>query len=260
MNKYILTCVLLLNLLHTGTAQTQPHHPDEWWPLGVNEYSGTTGYGNAWLRFINGKPVVQPAALNMNFEASAAVAADGAGKLLFYSNGCEIRTADGELMPNGEGLNPGELHDWVCGVTGYTAPRNMTALPWPGHPSRWVLLHLGGAYHPSHKMLYGPLYLTVIDMAANGGKGAVVSKNEVIATGNLEPFSIVRHGNGRNWWVVTPEYHTNRYQIRLLSPQGLGAPVVQSIGPVIGCRRIGVFARWFQICPYQQLQSGRNGF
>jgi hypothetical protein len=217
----------------------QAHYPDEWWAVGSNEYSGTPGYGNAWLHFQNGIPSVQPANLNMNFEAAMAVASDTLGNLLFYSNGCEIRGADGQLLENGAGLNPGELHDWVCGQVGYTAPRSMTALPVPGNPSKWVLLHLGGNYDPSRKMVFGPLYLTEIDMAFNGGQGAVTHKNVVVSSSDLEPFAIVRHGNGRDWWVVMPEYGTNRYQIRLLSPQGLSAAPVQALGPAIGCRRVG---------------------
>jgi hypothetical protein len=217
----------------------QAHYPDEWWPVGINEYPGTPGYGNAWLRFQNGAPSVQPANLNMNFEAAVAVASDTLGHVLFYSNGCEVRGADGLTIENGEGLNPGSLHDWVCNEVGYTAPRSMTALPIPGNPSRWVILHLGGKYNPVRKMVYGPLYLTEVDMAANNGKGAVIDKNAAIADGDLEPFAIVRHGNGRDWWVVLPEYGTNLYQIRLLSPQGLSAVTVQTIGPAIGCHRVG---------------------
>ncbi|MCS7037563.1 MAG: T9SS type A sorting domain-containing protein [Saprospiraceae bacterium] len=236
-----ITCCLPLwaALLAALPALSQPHYPDEWWPIGVNEYPGVSGYGNAWIRFRNGVPSVQLAQLNMNFEAAVAVGADTLGNVLFYSNGCEIRGADGQLLENGAGLNPGPLHDWTCGKVGYTAPRSMTALPMPGHPSRWALLHLGGDYHPSRKMVYGPLYLTEIDMAAHGGRGAVTSKNAVVAQGDLEPFAIVRHGNGRDWWVVLPEYGTNRYRIWLLSPQGLALHAVQSIGPPIGCRRTG---------------------
>jgi hypothetical protein len=239
MNKHTILLASLTAFVCAATLRAQSHYPDEWWPVGVNEYPGAPGYGNAWLHFENGLPSVQPADLNMNFEAAVAVASDTLGNVLFYSNGCEVRGADGLLLENGEGLNPGPLHDWVCDKAGYTAPRSMTALPLPGHPSRWTILHLGGQYDPSRKMVYGPLYLTEIDMAANSGQGAVTDKNVVVASGDLEPFAIVRHGNGRDWWVVMPEYGTNRYQVRLLSPQGLSAGSVQAIGPAIGCRRVG---------------------
>ncbi len=240
MNRLLSILALWLALLlYVGQASAQKHYPDEWWPVGTHEYPDEPGYGNAWVHFENGQPTVVPADLKMNFEAAVAVAVDSLGHVLFYSNGCEIRGADGEVLENGTGLNPGALHDWVCGVVGYTLPRSMTALPLPEHPSRWVLLHLGGEYDPVRKTIYGPLYLSEIDMAANGGRGTVTRKNVVVALGELEPFAIVRHANGRDWWVVLPQRGTNRYQIRLLSPQGLSHPTVQAIGPILNCRRVG---------------------
>jgi hypothetical protein len=142
-------------------------------------------------------------------------------------------------MQQGDGLNPGALHDWVCDEVGYTVPRSMTAIQIPGYSKKWMILHLGGQYDPSRKLIYGPLYLTEVDMAANNGQGAVTQKNQIVSIGDIEPFSIVRHGNGRDWWVVMPEYGTNRYQIRLLSPTGLTLQTTQDIGPTIGCRRVG---------------------
>ena len=239
MNKTILLLACLIASLCCQPLGAQPRYPDERWPIGVNEFPGTSGYGNAWLVFQNGEPTVQPAQLNMNFEAAVAVATDTLGNVLFYSNGCEIRGADGALLENGQGLNPGPLHDWVCGQVGYTAPRSMMALPWPGQHNRWALLHLGGEYDPSRKLVYGPLYLTEVDMAANGGKGSITVKNQPLATGDLEPFAVVRHGNGRDWWIVMPEYGSNWYQVRLLSPAGISPAFVQAIGPKIGCRRVG---------------------
>ncbi len=60
-----------------------------------------------------------------------AVAVDTLSRVLFHSNGCEIRGAHGEVLENDTGLNPGALHEWACGVVGYTLPRSMTALPLP---------------------------------------------------------------------------------------------------------------------------------
>lgn len=229
---------LSLIYLPVNRLLAQLHYPDEWWPIGTTELVGAPGDGNAWLHFHDDTVTIVPADLSMNFESTVAVASDTTGQVLFYSNGCEIRNANGNLLENGEGLHPGELHDWVC-ANGYTVPRGMMALPWPGHSSRWILLHTGGNYDPVRKLTYGPFYYTEIDMSLNGGQGGVVSKNNVLATGDLEPFAVVRHGNGRDWWVVMPDYSTNQYQLWLLTPNGMQLFVTQQIGPAIGCRRVG---------------------
>lgn len=219
-------------------SKSQIHYPDERWPLGTNEFPGTEGSGNAWVHFKADTVEIEEAELNMDFESTVAVANGTDGELLFYSNGCEVRGANGQQLENGQNLNPGMLHDWVCEI-GYTVPRGMMALRMPENPDRWILLHLGGSYDAVRKLIYGPFYFSEIDMAANGGSGAIVSKNNILEEGELEPFAVVRHGNGRDWWVVIPEYGTSNYQIWLLSPQGISQFAQQSIGPAIGCRRVG---------------------
>ncbi|MEZ4958846.1 MAG: T9SS type A sorting domain-containing protein [Saprospiraceae bacterium] len=238
--NHILKLPLCFSLLIScfQSAISQLHYPDERWPIGSNQFPGSDGYGNAWIHFQGDTITIEEAILNMDFESTVAVASNENGELLFYSNGCEIRNANGELMENGEGLNPGPLHDWVCDG-GYTVPKGMLALPLPDSPTKWLLLHTGGKYDPINKLLYGPFYSTEIDMGANNGQGAVVSKNNILSDKEIEPFAVVRHGNGRDWWVVVPEYTTNHYQVWLLDPTGISLQTVQEIGPAIGCRRIG---------------------
>jgi hypothetical protein len=231
--------LLLSGILLCENLCSQIHYPDERWPLGMHEFD-TVGYGNAWLYFHDNTISVIEADLQMNFEAAVAVASDTFGQVLFYSNGCEIRGADGNLLQNGEGLNPGELHDVVCGVTGYIMSRSMMALPLPESNSQWILLHEGGKNDPARKLIYGPLYYTLIDMSLNNGAGGVISKNNVLwdAT-EVEPFAVVRHGNGRDWWLVVPEYSTNHYLSWLLTPQGLISMPMQTAGNSLSCRKVG---------------------
>lgn len=219
---------------------SQHHFPDEWWPVGMHEYPNEPGYGNAWVQFRNDTPTVHTVNLRMNFEAAVAVATDTLGRVLFYTNGCEVRRANGEPMPGGDGLNPGPLREWTCPNVGYILPRSIMALPWPGKPHKWIILHLRGQYEPKQMMLYGPLYSTEIDMSLDSGKGRVVSRNKPIITGMyLEPFAVVRHGNGRDWWIIVPERGTSRYRTLIFSPEGISEMNAQIIGVSFPCDRVG---------------------
>ncbi len=102
---------------------------DRTWITGMHEFPGTPGYNNALIRFSADPISVQEQDLKMNFESTVGVVSDTTGALLFYTNGCAVAGADGAIMPGGEGLNPGEIHDWVCGKTGYISPRGAMALP-----------------------------------------------------------------------------------------------------------------------------------
>ena len=57
----------------------------------------------------------------MNFESTMAVMPDTLGNILFYTNGCHIANALGDTMPNGAGINPGEMYDWTCPTSGYAS-------------------------------------------------------------------------------------------------------------------------------------------
>lgn len=213
--------------------------PDQIWLYGTNEFSGQLGYGNALLKFENGEVSSFEKNLYMNFESTMAVMPDSLGSVLFYTNGCYIANAAGDTMLNGIDINPGEMHDWTCPTSGYTSPLGAMILQMPGHANLYYLFHMGVKYGPERRLSYGPFYYTIIDMNLAGGKGAVISKNNIVSNGNLEPFVAVRHGNGRDWWLIFPGYGTNKYHKLLFSESGLKDLGEQEIGQNMSCRYIG---------------------
>ena len=233
MKKLILFFVLFANILF-GQKQ-----PDSRWIMGIQSADTTEpGHHNIVMRFEPNGIEIDSVNLNMNFESTVATATDSSGKLLFYTNGCEIRNGDGTLMLNGSDINPGKLHDWVCDK-GYTMPKAAMALQMPGSKNKWVLIHSGGSYDPYRKVIYGPLYYSIISMNTSTQKGIVGAKNVALLGGDLEPFSVVRHGNGRDWWVVVPRHGSNQYYLWVLGPNGFSAPKTRNIGTAAKCRRTG---------------------
>ncbi len=231
--RLFLAFVVLPGCLHAQVL------PDQIWLHGINDFPGQPGYGNAFLKFENGLVFINQVDLRMNFESTMAVMPDTLGNILFYTNGCHIANALGDTMSNGDGINPGEMHDWTCPTSGYASPLGAMILQMPGNPSLYYLFHMGVKYGSERKLNYGPFYYTVIDMSLDGGMGEVISKNNVVADGNFEPFVAVRHGNGRDWWLIFPEYGTNRYRKFLFSASGLQDEGVQQIGQALSCRYIG---------------------
>lgn len=213
--------------------------PDEIWVMGTHDIPGQPGYGNAIIRFQDNEVAVAPADLRMNIESTVAVMPDSMGNILFYTNGCYIANLLGDTMVNGSGLNPGEMADWTCPTSGYTSPLGAMVLPLPGSTHIYYLFHMGVRYNPEKKLTYGPFYYSIIDMQMSGGKGAVISKNNILADGQFEPFTGVRHGNGRDWWLVFPEYGTNQYHRILFSSSGVQSIENQEIGEPLSCRYIG---------------------
>jgi hypothetical protein len=180
------------------------------------------------LRWDTSGPVVQPKSAMAAWEPSASIS-DTAGNLLFYTNGNRIWNRNDQPMPNGDSVIPAPDYDPF-----YSNTQGTLILPFPDHPNQYYVFYLG--YRLSRiEFLY-----SVIDMDLDGGLGDVIPGRKgvvVDASGYSEKMTAVRHGNGRDWWVIVFRnwnYDLNQadssYYYYLLTPGGLQLSHVQSIG------------------------------
>ena len=103
-------------------------------------------------------------------------------------------------------------------------------IPDPGNDSIIYLFTSGVTNNP-----YG-FYYSTINYKANNDSGAVIQKN--VQLNNFPAFDAlmaVRHGNGRDWWLIFQRYTTsltpfNSFYLFLVSPSGISGPAIQNIG------------------------------
>jgi hypothetical protein len=202
---------------------------DQTWLGGNNEFPGVAGYGHVRILFQGGVQALQTN-LAFNFESTEAAAVKPDGEILFYTNGCAISNRLHQVMPNGWGLSPSNLQSQVCPDIGNIAPQGAMVLPMPGDTNRYYILHMAAWYDTVRKLKIGPLYATLIDMRLDNGLGDVVSKNMILKLGDFGNFTAIRHGNGRDWWILAPEFGNKRWYRWLLDPTGITA-VDPYIGP-----------------------------
>lgn len=168
----------------------------------------------------------------------SAVANDDNGALLFYTNGCSIFNKQNEVMENGDEINLGssnyEQECYEYSGLFYIRSGNMT-LPVPDDPNRQVLLHTRGISTSDtnvYDAIFDRLLFTEIDVQANNGLGKVIQKNQTIVADSLhDAIAAVRHGNGRDWWVVMPRGENRQFWKMLLTPEGFKEPVLQTLPP-----------------------------
>ncbi|MEZ4939981.1 MAG: hypothetical protein R3D58_03875 [Saprospiraceae bacterium] len=151
------------------------------------------------------------------------ICADSSGQLLFYSNGISIRDRTHERMLNGDTINPGYYWESYKNF-GYPNGPFCFALPAPGKSNQYYFFHMGIALTTA--LVTSPFYYTEIDMNANNGLGAVTEKNQVLLPLGLDLIDpvAVKHGNGRDWWVITGELSTPILYTFLLDPDGVHGP------------------------------------
>lgn len=180
------------------------------------------------------------------------------GSLLMYSNGCAIFGSDHEVILNGQGINPGVTYDNYCldTVSSFYPKRNFE-LFLPGFSKDTIyLFHLGIKSGGGFVM---NLFRTTI--YTNDTKSQVVEKNKAYGPGYAVHAGIqaIRHGNGRDWWIIMKHAYTNYFNKFLLTPSGLSNLTVQAIGPDWGQPSSVVQASFSPDGRYYAIASEFNG-
>ncbi len=147
---------------------------------------------------------------------------------MFYTNGCKIVNRDNIIMPNGEGINPGKTHDDYCKNGLYPTWQGNLILPWPGNKNKYIYFHM----RIDGDAIKTDLLYSIIDMDLVSGMGDVITpKNQQVIDDTLAQMLLaVKHGNGRDWWIIVPRDYGNKYFSLLLDPNGISGPYDQAIG------------------------------
>lgn len=155
--------------------------------------------------------------INMNFNDTNVSMSDEAGNLIFYYNGVYIENAEFAMMEGGDTLN-------VWENLGSDIPQGGIALPYPGQPNKYILFHETEDYfvNPPWSFQSVALYYSVVDLAENNGLGRVTERKKLILADTLTygQLTAARHANGRDWWLLAGESHTNRFYTFLVDISG----------------------------------------
>lgn len=213
----LLFCIVSTNML------AQQH--DYIWLWGYDNTTSDTRFGGMNMDFHFQPPLMYPQKKKINMGSYCGVCSDSTGHLAFYSNGISIRDTTHNKMINGDTINPVPLwYDWQNDR--FPNGPFCFALPDPAQPNRYYFLHVAGQYSPAaNAYVSSPFYWTLIDMNANNGLGEVLLKNQIlIPEGDLLVPVAVKHGNGRDWWVITGIVGEPVLYTFLLDPTGIHGP------------------------------------
>ena len=208
---------------HLGFTQGMNHNFLLGYTTGLPDTNVT--HNRARLEIDSNSLTVYPASFKMYFNAMQANISDEQGNLLMYTNGCWIADATGDTMQNGGNINPGSHANSYCTVGGYgfNYPSMSAFLPYPGDTNLVLFVH--HACNDGVNLNSDTLFYSIVDKRLNNGLGAVTQKRLVArkALGSrvLPAMSIVQHGNGRDWWVVTVSKFSDSLDVSLFTPTGV---------------------------------------
>ena len=159
---------------------------------------------------------------------------DENGNILMSSNGIFIADASGDTMLGGGGLNPNSFTDDFKQY-GLPMPYANLFLPMPDDSNKYVLFHQVLDYTTAN---VPNIFYSMVDITLNWGLGAVISKNNIIATNAFGVgMAACKHANGRDWWVVALSFDATLAHTFLVTPntvQYMGSQNLQFAGFPLG--------------------------
>ncbi len=216
--------VTLYLILSSIPLFAQQKH-DNIWPLGYGSNLPEESFGGSMLTFSDSEVDTAYFEIPFDFEANGAIC-DSVGNLLFYTNLCEVANRNHVQMLNGDSISYGGPSLTSYCEDGYPVGQGVVILPKPGSSHDFIMLHL-----PTNGQYAYAIFQTLIDMDGDGGLGEVTLKNDPIKWAyHKHSITGVRHGNGRDWWVLVPMYDGNGYETILVDTEGAHEPFVQEIG------------------------------
>jgi hypothetical protein len=134
-------------------------------------------------------------------------------------------------MQNGDSINCCNTL-WVDFKNdGYPVLQGAYILPLPNSSHIYYLFHAFSLYFPSNPttICIPELRYSIIDMNGNNGRGRVVQKNTPVIPYSLNGgcFAVTKHGNGRDWWLVTQSFDLSKFYTLLFTPSGIQGPFTQ---------------------------------
>jgi len=214
-------CLVFLVFVHCSLIYAQSC--DAQWILSYNTSTLNFGLDTVSLDTIPG---------NMPMISTDANICDSGGNLLYFTNGIYIADRNGNMLLNGDSLNP-------CPFTsqefsnGLDIGQAAIFLPKPGSFRYYYLIHFSNDTDSNSRP--GTLYYTVIDKEGNYGLGAAIEKNVPFFKGTIlreGGMTACKHANGRDYWIVMAGHYTNTFYTFLLKPDTIVGPLIQNIGPV----------------------------
>lgn len=157
---------------------------------------------------------------NLPFRITNTSISDAAGHLLCFSNGENIYSRNRQVMENGLDFFP------KSNGNQYTFSQSYILLPIPDEPNKVIYIYGDPNFlNEGNTIGYTTLYGAIADMGLNGGLGSIVQRELALGTDTttVGHITAVRHGNGRDWWVLIPRFEGDTFYKYLLTPDGLKA-------------------------------------
>jgi Secretion system C-terminal sorting domain len=208
---------------------------DNIWVIGyttlIPDKLNSLGFGGMTIDFSQSSPKVDTFDFPTITGRVISAISNDTGHLIYYTTGCTAHNQQFEVMDEGENLElPGnEFSKKNCDDYDRLedAFASCLTLPVPDKTDQYLTFQMEAQAYPK-PFLLSRYYYSSVDMSQNNGLGKVVEKYKVVLEDSLQnSVAAVRHGNGRDWWVVIPRGTERQMWIFLVTPNGIEHKMLQ---------------------------------
>jgi len=226
MTRYI---SILLFIFTQAALIAQKH--DAFSFFGYENDSNLPLFGGGTIDFNYDPPKIFKEKKKIDFSTYCGACSDSVGNLLFYTNGISVQNRAHQLIQWGDSINLSFFwHDYQ--KYGFPIGAISPSVPAPGLPNQYFLFSMGGRDQPAtQQIVLAPLWYNRVDMNQNSGLGRMEEKNIVLLDSAQNEMVVVKHGNGRDWWVLAPLLSRPVHYAYLVAKNGINVPLIQEYGP-----------------------------
>lgn len=214
---------VLLTLCNVILAQDMQ---DNIWLFGRFPNRPADYFGGSSLDFSSNPPITKYFNLNMSFEECSTIS-DDLGSLILYTNNCALFDKNHKYILNSANLNPGSFDLDYCQNSKSGYPSRNSVLILPGFNfDVFHLIHTGRLENATP----GLIYETKINQNSDSTFQIIYKSKLVDSILVTQGMQAIRHGNGRDWWILLHQSSSNNIIKYLFTPDGIFGPLKQAIG------------------------------
>ena len=148
---------------------------------------------------------------------------------MFYTNSCALYDQNHNYIEGSGNLNPGPVSDDYCHSSlGAYPSKSSSIILKDFNDLNYILIHLGITYNTK----LGFIYETKISFVNDTGIHLTEKSKLLDSLLVTEGIQAIRHGNGRDWWIIMHDPTSSIFIKYLLSPNGIKGPIRQFIGNI----------------------------
>jgi len=217
MNHYkIIYVILIFSIIK---SYGQEHEIS--WPVGYHSDWLPSNNGTGFLSVSNLGSKVNNYEIKANIENTIAIYVKNS-KLLLYSNGCEIYSGKTNVILAEKSIQKqGDFSKLMCPKYGMNIRRGAFFVENPKDSNLIYFIYLSANPDPYNIIVNNGIYFSIIKYDHNIDNYTLVEQDIKLLEENIESISIVKHGNGKDYWMLSFKKGSKQYLLHLIDSGGI---------------------------------------